>query len=384
MRAIYLATMVSTLAFAGTSVIAQQAPTPPAPTASTASTPATATPTAPALPIFKVFQFPDNMIPRIDGKDDDWAMVPDSYAITLADMHDDEHKHASPDPKDLDIKVKVGWVKGLNRLYFLYEAFDNYWDFADPGLHNDTFEIVVDGDRSGGPLIPSFRNNPDQDEMDAHFSMHGVQAQNYHIMTPYEGKDWAMAWGCQPWDKELPWSNHAQNYTFKSGQSGHYILEFYITPFDYAGCEGPQRAVESELTENKLIGLSWAVIDYDDGNPNGKNNGFWNLSPEHKMYGNATLLREFRLMPLEPQLRKPIEAKWSFKVLDMNRRLVAFQDESVGQITSWKWDFGDHTDSSDQFPIHQYKSPGQYVVVLYVEGPAGKSRLSKIWDVVIR
>ena len=38
-----------------------------------------------------------------------------------------------PDPKDLDIKVKVGWVKGLNRLYFLYEAYDNYWDFAEPG-----------------------------------------------------------------------------------------------------------------------------------------------------------------------------------------------------------------------------------------------------------
>jgi hypothetical protein len=75
-------------------------------------------------------------------------------------MHDDEHKHAKPDPKDLDIKVKVGWVKGLNRLYFLYEAYDNYWDFADPGLHNDTFEVVVDGDRSGGPLIPASAITP--------------------------------------------------------------------------------------------------------------------------------------------------------------------------------------------------------------------------------
>ena len=92
------------------------------------------------------------------AKDDDWAMVPDSYVIALDQMHDDEHKHAQPDPKDLDIHVKVGWVKGLNRLYFLYEAYDNYWDFADPGLHNDTFEVVVDGDRSGGPLIPRFRN----------------------------------------------------------------------------------------------------------------------------------------------------------------------------------------------------------------------------------
>jgi hypothetical protein len=220
--------------------------------------------------------------------------------------------------------------------------------------------------------------------MDAHFSMHGVQAQNYHIMTPYEGKDWAMAWGCQPWDKELPWANHAQNYTFRPGQSGHYILEFYITPFDYAGCEGPQRAVESEALREQahrpLLGRHrlrrWQSRRQEQRllEP---------LARAHHVW-QRNLLREFRLMPLEPQFRKPIEARWSFKVIDMNRRLVAFQDESEGQITSWKWDFGDHTDSSDQFPIHQYKAAGEYVVVLYVEGPAGKSRLSKIWDVVIR
>ena len=139
----------------------------------------------PPAQIFKVFQFPADKIPRIDGDDSDWAMVPESYSIGLDQMHDDEHKHDKPDPKDLDVHVKAGWVKGLNRLYFLYEAYDNYWDFADPGLHNDTFELVVDGDRSGGPLIPRFRNNTDQDPWDAHFSMDGVQAQNYHIMTPH-------------------------------------------------------------------------------------------------------------------------------------------------------------------------------------------------------
>lgn len=335
----------------------------------------------PPAQIFKVFQFPANMIPRIDGNTDDWAMVPESYSIGLDQMHDDEHKHARPDPSDLDVHVKVGWVKGLNRLYFLYEAYDNYWDFADPGLHNDTFEIVVDGDRSGGPLIPQFRNNPDQDEWDAHFSMHGVQAQNYHIFTPSEGKDWALAWGCQPWDKELPYANHAQKYNFRPGEAGKYVLEFYITPFDYAGCEGPQRSVESILYENKIIGLSWAVMDYDGDK---RSNGFWNLSSEHAMYGNASLLREFRLMPLEPQFQKAIQAQWTFKVLDMKRRLVAFQDQSVGKITSWKWDFGDGTTSTEQYPLHTYQKAGQYVVVLYVEGPAGKSRMSKVWDVTLR
>jgi PKD domain len=338
--------------------------------------------TAPApAQVFKVFQFPADKIPRIDGDASDWAMVPESYSIGLDQMHDDEKKHAAPDPKDLDVHVKVGWVKGLNRLYFLYEAYDNFWDFADPGLHNDTFEVVVDGDRSGGPLIPQFRNNADQEEYDAHFSMHGVQAQNYHIFTPSEGKDWALAWGCQPWDKELPWANHAQSYHFKHGESGKYTLEFYITPFDYAGCEGPQRAVESALYEGKIIGLSWAVIDYDG---DAKNNGFWNLGMEHTMYGNASLLREFKLMPLEPELQPTIAARWSFKVLDMGRRLVAFEDESVGKVTSWKWDFGDGASSTEQHPLHAYEKAGQYVVVLYVEGPAGKSRMSKIWDVTVR
>ena len=142
--------------------------------------------------------------------------------------------------------------------------------------------------------------------------------------------------------------------------------------------------MESELYEDKLIGLSWAVIDYDDGNPNGKNNGFWNLSPEHTMYGNSTYLREFRLMPIEPALRKPIQAKWSFKVIDVPRRMVAFHDDSQGTITSWKWDFGDGTTSTDQFPIHHYEKAGEYVVVLNIEGPAGKSRMSKIWDVTLR
>jgi hypothetical protein len=390
MNALHIAAIA--LAFSAATTQAQQAHAAtdqPAPAAAPAPAPSAppqdnmGAATAPAQPILKVFQFPADRIPRIDGNDDDWKIVPDSYSITLADMHDDEHLHAKPDPKDLDVKVKVGWVKGLNRLYFLYEAYKNYWDFADPGLHNDTFELVVDGDRSGGPLIPRFRNNTDQDPWDAHFSMDGVQAQNYHIFTPAEGKDWAMEWGCQPWVKELPYANHAQSYKFRPGQSGKYILEFYITPFDYAGCEGPQRAVESVLTENKLIGLSWAVINYE-GTPDKKNNGFWDLSAEHKMYGISTYLRSFRLMPLEPQFRKSIDAHWSFQIVDMNRRLVAFQDESEGQITSWKWDFGDNTDSADQNPIHQYKEAGKYVVILTVEGPGGKSRLSKVWDVIVR
>lgn len=348
--------------------------------------------------IFKIFQFPANMIPRIDGQADDWHMVPDDYRIRTDQLVDDEGNHETVDIENLDVCVRVGWVQGLNRLYFLYEAYDNYWDFSLPDLHNDTFEIVVDGDASGGPLIDKGHTEmwiPEEvgvnralaDERisvsDANWAIHGVHAQNYHIFTPAESKDWTMVWGVQPWIKELPYANAAYVYNFRPGESGKLILEFWITPFDYAGPEGPDRAVPSVLEENKIIGLSWAVLDYDNVDDK-KKDGFWNLSRKHRMYGNASNLCAFQLMELESRFHKTIEADWSFRILDMDRRLVAFQDQSKGKITEWKWDFGDNTTSSKQHPIHTYQKGGSYTVILDVIGPDGKSRLSKVWDITLK
>jgi len=346
---------------------------------------------------YKVFQFPADKIPRVDGAVDDWALVPDEYAYGTDQLTDDRGRHPRPDPKDLDVRVRVGWVRGLNRLYFLYEAYDDYWDFSLPGLHNDTFEVVVDADLSGGPLIDHGHAevwtqeavgalaavDPRTDVSGAHHAFHGVHAQNYHVFTPAEGKDWALAWGAQPWIKELPYANAACAYDFRPGASGRLVLEFWITPFDYAGPEGPARAVESVLAENKLIGLGWAVLDYDDVAAR-ESHGFWNLSPKHTLYGNASQLLGFRLMPLEPQHRKAIAAQWTHVVIDRDRRVVAFKDLSEGQISAWKWDFGDGETSTEQHPVHTYKRGGNLVVVLEVEGPAGKSRRAKVWDVQVR
>ncbi len=246
---------------------------------------------------FKIFQFPEQQLPVIDGHADDWKIVPDSYAVGLEQMRDDSRQHEKPNPDTLDIRVKVGWVKGMDRLYILYEAYDNYWDFSLPGMHNDIFELVVDGDRSGGPLIDRFHPIASVDADAAFNSMHGVHAQNYHIFTPAEGKDWAFVWGCQPWVADPPYAEAKCSYDFRPGASGWLTLEFWITPFDYAGTD-PSRAVKSILTEGGEIGLCWAVIDHDDVDTDAKD-GFWNLSMEHTMYGNATHLLPFKLMPLE-------------------------------------------------------------------------------------
>ena len=345
---------------------------------------------------FKVFQFPADKIPRIDGDAGDWDMVPDSYAVGSDQLIDDTGQHGRPDPGQFSLKIKVGWVKGLNQLFFLYQAEKGRWDFSSPGLPGDIFEVVVDGDASGGPLISRGRGDsrpqaggssgpaldPRISVDEAHWAIHGVQAQNYHIFTPAENKDWCVAWGSPTWVRELPYANAATRYGFKSGEAGKLTLEFWITPFDYAGPEGPQRAVESVLSENKIIGLSWAVIDF--GDVPGDRHHFWNLSRHHTMYGDASQLCAFKLMPLEPQFLPAIGAQWSWKVVDMDRRLVAFKDLSVGQVASWKWDFGDGTTSTEQNPVHEYKRPGNGVVVLEVAGPAGTAHRSKVWDIQLK
>ena len=333
-------------------------------------------------PFYKVFQFPPDQIPRIDGDPHDWDIVPDDYAIDMDQLSDDTNPSNVPDPKKLDVKVRVGWVKGLNRLYFLYEAYKDYWDFSQPNLHNDIFELVVDGDRSGGKFIARFRPDQSVNEWDAYFAMQGATAQNYHIFTPAKDKDWCMAWGPQQWLKEMPYANHACQYNFRPGEGGKLVLEFYITPFDNASADGPAHSTESQLTENKTIGMAWAIMDYRG--PQTEKHAFWNLSDGHTMYGDASLLLPFKLMPLEAKFIKPFEAKWTFNIVDMSKRLVAFQDQSVGQVTSWHWDFGDKTTSDEQNPQHTYKDPGNYIVVLDITGPAGKSRFSRVWDVTLK
>ena len=140
---------------------------------------------------FKIFQFPPTMIPRIDGKTDDWDIVPESYCIGSDELSDTVQGHGTNiDKKDLDVKVRVGWVKGMNRLYFLYEAYDDYWNMY--YKRGDIFEVVVDGDLSGGQFINNEQLTTWEEN---HFRFKGVHAQNYHIFTPPgEGRDWCMVW----------------------------------------------------------------------------------------------------------------------------------------------------------------------------------------------
>jgi parallel beta-helix repeat protein len=52
---------------------------------------------------------------------------------------------------------------------------------------------------------------------------------------------------------------------------------------------------------------------------------------------------------------------------------VKFTDTSTGKVSSWNWDFGDGSTSTDQNPIHTYVAEGSYTVTLTATGPGGSN-----------
>ncbi|MGI6023174.1 MAG: PKD domain-containing protein [Methanoculleus sp.] len=76
---------------------------------------------------------------------------------------------------------------------------------------------------------------------------------------------------------------------------------------------------------------------------------------------------------------EPLEASFTANVTAGSVPLaVQFTDESIGDITSWFWDFGDGSTSTEQNPEHIYVSAGNYTVSLTVSNAYGFSTETKI------
>jgi PKD repeat protein len=56
---------------------------------------------------------------------------------------------------------------------------------------------------------------------------------------------------------------------------------------------------------------------------------------------------------------------------------VAFTDQSSGNPTSWRWDFGDGATSTTQNPTHTYAAPGTYTVSLTATNVAGSNTATR-------
>jgi PKD repeat protein len=56
---------------------------------------------------------------------------------------------------------------------------------------------------------------------------------------------------------------------------------------------------------------------------------------------------------------------------------VQFHETTFGNVSSWKWNFGDSKTSTEKNPVHTYTIPGKYNVTLTCTNPAGISSITK-------
>ena len=74
----------------------------------------------------------------------------------------------------------------------------------------------------------------------------------------------------------------------------------------------------------------------------------------------------------------PLDADFSATPLSGYSPLtVKFSDQSTGNITSWQWNFGDGSMSTEQNPNHTYVEAGTYTVIITVTGTAGSETEAK-------
>ncbi len=63
---------------------------------------------------------------------------------------------------------------------------------------------------------------------------------------------------------------------------------------------------------------------------------------------------------------------------------VSFTNQTTGDVTTFRWDFGDGQASGEENPLHVYTSAGSYTVALTASGPAGSATERKTAYIVVQ
>ena len=330
---------------------------------------------------YKIYQFPDNGLPVLDGNLDEWNNIPRDYVIDTSHIFDSVRGNGfNIPPEDLQVEVIVGWNKTTNRIYFMVKQYDDFHNFNRPNLAqiqgDDIFEVVIDADHSQTNCF-TYANEwkPGQEKLQS------VYEQNYHTFIPPRNGILTWVWGIPRWLENKPYSDGFCKFDGKHGDSGWLTLEWYITPYNYAGYQGPENASLADLAEGDIIGLSFCFIDWDASEEN--YDGFYNLAHDTRMIKSAEFLPDFKLMPLENRDPEMPVADFTFE-LDRNQpgveksRMVQFVNKSTGTITSYHWDFGNGLTSQEVNPSIDYQAMTHESVVLTVKGPKGENKVLKI------
>ena len=176
-------------------------------------------------------------------------------------------------PSDLDFRIWLAWHDATNRLYVAMERLDDVYENdyvrgdplqGDMQWHDSGIGFWVDGDRSGGELMPQDTQGlPLSSWAVASLAIRSAQAYSAIAETHDGGPHVDSFFALRDWLLRPPYCDgsgrrfsHAPVVT---------VLEFCVTPFDDLILDDPESSVVSDLYPGKTIGFTVLVTDRENG-----------------------------------------------------------------------------------------------------------------------
>ena len=221
--------------------------------------------------IYPIPEITDQDLDRFDLHDmnlDDWHGILQEPALWATDFVSDPTvgKGAPYDPGDLDYQIWLGWNGSTNRLYFALERTDdtfvNEYEGGAPGnfwRHDGSFELLLDGDHSGGDYTGSA--DPDWTDEEKTLNNNRTAQQYFGIADAPDDYHLGYQGAARSWVCALPYADTGGSTTGENPSIS--IFEGFVTPFDDLIWNSPEVSEPSRLFSGKIIGFNIEIPDFD-------------------------------------------------------------------------------------------------------------------------
>ena len=250
---------------------------------------------------YRAFQFPDHLVPVIDGDLRDWEVVGESYAILTGQFHDliSPEVEAS-DSDDFAARLMVGWNKAENRLYIAAQVRDDIHQIDRPAgsatviWKDDAMVLFIDADHSGG----QFANFTELSHEEWR-RRNGTEASHFVLAGPPPDEDFFVNYSAAAWYalSDGPYTRAAVEFVGVLGGEGVTNYEVMLVPFDRIDINAVFQSEEHVLRENEILGFNVEFNDFDVHSE--LFDAKWSLSGQYNSNRFSDRFTDLILMPLE-------------------------------------------------------------------------------------
>jgi hypothetical protein len=250
----------------------------------------------------RAFQFPDELVPTIDGDLSDWDIVGATYLLDQDDFSDlVSGEGAERDLKDFALQAKVGWNASRNQLYISARIVDDRHQIDRPAgsaglliFQDDDMEVFLDADHSGGQYA-DFSDLSSEEQL----LQNGASASHFIMAAPPPDGEFFVNFSAASW-YALPDGRFTKAAFSLDGAVGgatvmHY--EMLLVPFDHINMGASFLSTPHVMQENQVMGFNLEFNDFDAFSD--VLDAKWSLSGGQNSFKFSQRFADLLLMPFE-------------------------------------------------------------------------------------